>query len=552
MSGHFILLLGIAVAAGVITAISPCVFPVLPILFAGGGSGGGRRRPFAIIAGLIASFATFTLFAAWILRQLHLPQDFLRNVAIALLFVLAATLVFPQVGMLLERPLAALTRRRPAGDLGGGFLLGATLGLVFVPCAGPVLAAISANAARVQFGWKTILVTVAYSVGAAGPMFLVAVLGEDLVRRLRANVPQVRTALGVVMALAALAIAFDADRRLQTWFPNYTNFFQSKVERNGVARKELTRLAGRKSPFAASRTGRLAGLDDLGTAPDFSGVDTWLNSKPLTLKGLRGKVVLVDFWTYSCINCLRTLPHLEAWDRRYRRSGLVIVGVHTPEFAFEHVISNVRAASKRLGVRYPVAIDNGYKTWDAYGNDAWPAEYLIDRGGHVREIKKGEGDYEGTERTIQTLLGEPAGAQLASVRDRTPQHLTTPESYLGWERIQRYAGSPIVPNRQLFYRFPTTLPPDSLAYAGLWKVERQRIVAGRGGRLRLRFFAQNVYLVLGGRGRLAVRVDGKSVRTIRIGGISRLYTLLRYRTEREGLLELRFTPGISAYAFTFG
>ena len=550
MSGHFILLLGIAVAAGVITAISPCVFPVLPILFAGGGTG-GRRRPFAIIAGLVASFATFTLFAAWILRQLHLPQDFLRNLAIALLFVLAATLIFPQVGFLLERPLAALSRRRPAGDLGGGFLLGATLGLVFVPCAGPVLAAISANAARVQFGWKTILVTLAYSLGAAGPMFLVAILGEDVVRRVRANVPQVRTALGVVMALAALAIVFDADRKLQTWFPNYTNFFQSKVERSGVARKELTKLAGRKSPFT-SKNNRLAGLDDFGAAPGFQGVDTWLNSKPLTLKGLHGKVVLVDFWTYSCINCLRTLPHLEAWDARYRRAGLVIVGVHTPEFAFEHVVSNVRAATKRLGVRYPVAIDNGYKTWDAYGNDAWPAEYLIDRSGHVREIKKGEGDYDGTEQTIRTLLGRPAGTQLASVRDRTPQHLTTPESYLGWERLQRYAGSPIVPNRQLYYRFPKALAPDSLAYAGLWKVERQRIVAGHGAQLRLRFFAQNVYLVLGGRGRLEVLVDGKPARTIRIGGISRLYTLLRYRAEREGLLELRFTPGISAYAFTFG
>ena len=551
MDGHFILLLGIAVGAGIITAISPCVFPVLPILFAGGGSG-GRRRPFAIIAGLVASFATFTLFATWILRQLHLPQDFLRNLAIALLFLLAATLVFPQVGMLLERPLAALSRRRPGYDLGGGFLLGATLGLVFVPCAGPVLAAITANAARVQFGWKTVLVTVAYSLGAAGPMLAVAALGEDVTRRLRANAAHVRTALGVVMALAALAIVFDVDQKLQTWFPNYTNFFQSKVEYNSVARKELVKLQGSKSPFAPSKAGPLAGLEDLGAAPGFAGIDSWLNSKPLTLAGLRGKVVLVDFWTYSCINCLRTLPHLEAWDARYRRAGLVIVGVHTPEFAFEHVVSNVRSATRRLGVRYPVAIDNRYKTWDAYGNDAWPAEYLIDSSGHVREIKKGEGDYGGTEHTIRMLLGETAGAQLASVKDETPQHLTTPESYLGWQRLQRYAGSPVRPDREARYSFPKALPPDSLAYAGRWTVEGQRIVAGRGARLRLRFFAQNVYLVLGGRGRLELRVNGKPVRTVRIGGISRLYTLLRYKAEREGLLELRFTPGISAYAFTFG
>jgi len=540
MSGHFLLLLGIAVGAGVITAVSPCVFPVLPILFAGGGTG-SRRRPVAIIAGLVTSFAIFTLFATWILKQLGLPQDFLRNLAIALLFLLAATLVFPQLGLLLERPLYFLSRRRTRSDLGGGFLLGASLGLVFVPCAGPVLGAISANAARVQFGWRTILVTVFYSLGAAVPMLAIALLGEDVTRRLRASAVRVRLALGVVMALAALAIVFNADQKLQTWFPGYTDFLQSKVERNSVANKELAKLQQRRNAPAATAT-----------APPFRGIDTWINSRPLTLAKLRGKVVLVDFWTYSCINCLRTLPHLEAWDSRYRKAGLVIVGVHTPEFAFEHVVSNVRKATRRLGVRYPVAIDNGYKTWDAYSNDAWPAEYLIDRRGQVREVKKGEGNYGDTERKIQALLGEPAGAQLASVRDRTPQHFTTPESYLGWQRLERYAGSAITPDRMVRYRFPKATPPDSLAYSGFWTVEGQRIVAGPDARLRLSFVAQHVYLVLNGRGRLDVLVNGKKVRTIRVGGLSRLYTLLSYKTDRAGLLELRFTRGISAYAFTFG
>jgi len=535
MSGHFLLLLGIAVGAGVITAISPCVFPVLPILFAGGGS----RRPLRIIGGLVASFAVFTLFATWILKQLGLPQDFLRNLAIALLFLLAATLVFPQVAQLLERPLYFLTRRRPGRDLGGGFLLGASLGLVFVPCAGPVLGAISANAARVQFGWRTILVTVFYSLGAAVPMLAVAYLGEDVTRRLRVSAPRLRPVLGIVMALAALAIVFNADQKLQTWFPNYTDALQGKVEHNSVARKELAKLQRTKAPAAAN-------------APPFRGVDAWINSKPLTIDRLRGKVVLVDFWTYSCINCLRTLPHLEAWYARYHRAGLEIVGVHTPEFAFEHVVSNVRQATKRLGVRYPVAIDNNYKTWDAYGNNVWPAEYLIDRRGHVREYKQGEGRYDETERQIRQLLGEPAGAQLASVRDQTPQHFTTPESYLGWERLERYQGSAITPDRLVRYRFPKASSPDYLAYSGFWDVERQRIVAGPDARLRLGFIAQHVYLVLSGKGRLEVLVDGKRVRTVHVGGLSRLYTLLNYKTGRAGLLELRFTPGISAYAFTFG
>jgi cytochrome c biogenesis protein CcdA/thiol-disulfide isomerase/thioredoxin len=547
MDAHVLLLLLIAVGAGIITAISPCVFPVLPILFAGGS--GSPRRPYAIIAGLVASFSVFTLFATWILDRLDLPQDLLRNLSIGLLFLLAAMLIFPQVGVLVERRLAFASRWRPGGDLGGGFVLGASLGLVFVPCAGPVLAAITANAARVQFGWKTLAVTLAYSIGVAGPMLAVALFGQNAISRVRASVPHLRTALGVLMALAALAIVFDADRKLQTWFPNYTSALQGPVERSSVARKELAKLQHRgQGAFAAPK----AGLTDYGSAPDLTGISTWLNSRPLTIASLRGKVVLVDFWTYSCINCLRTLPHLEAWDMRYRRAGLVIVGVHTPEFAFEHVVSNVRQAAHDLGVRYPVAIDNGYKTWDAYQNDAWPAEYLIDRTGHVREIKKGEGDYDGTERTIRTLLGESGNAQLASVKDRTPRHLTTPESYLGWQRLERYTGSQVVPDREARYRFPRTLPLNDLAYAGRWRVEGQRIVAGRGARLRLHFLAQNVYLVLGGRGRLQVLVGGRPVRTLLVRGLSRLYPLLRYRSLSEGGLELRFTPGISAYAFTFG
>jgi len=548
MDARFLLLLPVAFGAGIVTAVSPCVFPVLPILFAGGGTG-GRRKPYAIIAGLVASFATFTLVATWLLEQLHLPQDFLRNLSIALLLLVAATLIVPRFGVLVERPFAALSRRSPESDLGGGFLLGASLGLVFVPCGGPVIGAISANAARLELGWKTVAVTIAYALGAALPMLAVAMLGQRATRGLRANARALRTALGVVMALAALAIALDADRKLQTWFPDYTHALQG-AERSSAAHDALSKLQGRASSRFQASAGR--SLPDYGPAPPFTGISEWLHTRPLTITQLRGKVVLVDFWTYSCINCIRTLPHLEAWDRRYRRAGLVIVGVHTPEFAFEHVVSNVREASQKLGVRYPVAIDNAYDTWNAYQNDAWPAEYLIDRRGRVREVKKGEGQYDETERSIRTLLGESGAAQLASVRDRTPQHLTTPESYLGWERLERYVGSPITPDREARYRFPREIALNDLAYAGDWNVGRQRIVAGRGARLRLHFLAQNVYLVLGGRGRLQVIVGGRPVKTVRVAGLSRLYTLLRYPSLSEGALELRFTPGISAYAFTFG
>src|SRR6188472_816335 len=276
MDGRFLILLPIAFAAGIVTAVSPCVFPVLPILFAGGGTG-SRRRPYAIIAGLVASFATFTLIATWLLRQLHLPQDFLRNLSIALLFLVAASLIVPRFGVWLERPLAALSRRSPGNDLGGGFLLGASLGLVFVPCGGPIIGAISANAARVHLGWQTIAITLAYALGAALPMLAIAALGQRATRRIRTNAQALRTGLGLVLALAALALVFNADTRLQTWFPDYTHALQG-VERSSVARDELAKLQHNgKSRFQGPQSA--GSLTDYGTAPDFTGISEWINSK---------------------------------------------------------------------------------------------------------------------------------------------------------------------------------------------------------------------------------------------------------------------------------
>jgi cytochrome c biogenesis protein CcdA/thiol-disulfide isomerase/thioredoxin len=539
------LLYGIAFLAGVVTAISPCVYPVLPIIFAGGASG-GRRRPYAIIVGLVVTFIVSLLFVSWVLDKLGLPQDFLRKLSIGFLLLFAATLVIPQLARVLERPFLRLTRR-PAGDLGGGFLLGASLGLLFVPCGGPVLAFITTQTASLA-GGKRVALAVAYALGAALPMLLLAVGGQKTATRMRAfslQQPAVRYTLAGVLGASALLIAFNVDQTLQTRIGDYTHFFQ-KAERSCYARKQLGQRC------LASQSTSDAALKNFGPAPNFTGISEWINSKPLTTGSLRGRVVLVDFWTYSCINCLRTLPHLKAWDESYRKVGLTIVGVHTPEFAFEHVPSNVRKATRELGVRYPVAIDNGYKTWDAYQNGAWPTEYLIDRKGDIREIKEGEGNYGETERTIRRLLGEPNQAQLASVKDTTPQHPTTPESYLGWERLERYSGSQIVPDRIVPYKFPRTVPLNTLAYDGLWRVERQRIDAVQRARLRLHFLAQNVYLVMSGRGTVKVLVDGKPVRTVRVGGLSRLYTLLSYPNLREGELELRFSPGISGYAFTFG
>src|SRR5436190_6464710 len=544
----------LAFAAGLITAISPCVLPVLPIVL-GSGVGANRRRPYAIIAGLATCFLLSILFAAWLLDALGLPDDLLRNISIALLFVLAATLLFPPFGTWIERPLARLSRR-PSGDLGGGFLLGCALGLVFVPCGGPAIGFVTSAAAARDFGPKTIGVAVAYTLGLCVVLLAIAIGGRRVARRIRSGVEQFRIAFGVVLAASAFALVFDLDTRLQTWLPNWTQFLQEHTEASAAGKKSYKQGDNVTDTTPVARERTLSGLKDYGLAPSFTGNQVWLNTpggRALTLRQLRGKVVLVDFWTYSCINCLRTLPYLESWYRTYAKDGFVIVGVHTPEFPFEHDVSNVREAAKEYGVEYPVAIDNDYKSWNAYGNQYWPAEYLIDARGHVREAKFGEGEYSKTENAIRSLLAErdkslPKPVHLA---DRTPDYPLTPESYLGADRLDRYAGSPLEPGRMAKYTLPFVIDQSQLAYGGYWKVENDRILAGPKARLALHFYARKVHLVLGGAGFVDVFLDGKHVRRVHVTQ-DRLYTLLDQGKAKDGRIDLRFTPGLAAYAFTFG
>ena len=539
-----LLLLAIGFVAGVVTALSPCVLPVLPIVLAGGATG---RRPLAIVAGIVLSFTVFTLFAAWLLDLLGLPEDVLRNLAIALLFVAALTLLVPQVGEWLARPLQFLTRRS-GSDLGGGFLLGASLGLVFVPCAGPVLAAVTVIAARRDVDLDAVLLTLSYAIGAAVPMLAIAFAGQRAARAFRAHAVLVRRVSGVLVAGAALAIAFGVDRNLQTALPGYTEALQEHFERSDAAQRELRDLTGGRDPEATG--GGTGQLEDYGPAPDFHGIARWLNSEPLTLRELRGRVVLIDFWTYSCINCLRTLPHIRAWDERYRGAGLTIVGVHSPEFAFERVESNVRENVAKLGVRYPVALDNDFVTWQSWHNQYWPAKYLIDKRGHVRYYHFGEGEYAKTEDAIRTLLGADAPAP-SGLADESPHGLVTPESYLGYERLERNGGEPVVEDKAHAYTFPRGLAENELAYGGIWTVEGERAVAGLSAGLRLQYRARDVYLVLTGKGTVDVLVDGKPERTVRVTE-DRLYALVDRAKLGEHLLELHFTPGVAAYAFTFG
>ena len=542
-----LILLGIGFVAGIVTALSPCVLPVLPIVLAGGATG---RRPLAIVAGIVVSFTVFTLFAAWLLDLLGLPQDVLRNLAIALLLLVALSLFVPKVGELLARPLQVLTRRS-SGDHGGGFLLGASLGLVFVPCAGPVLAAVTVIAAKREIGLDGLVLTLAYALGAALPMLAIAFAGQRAARAFRARAEGVRRVAGVLVGAAALAIALGVDQDLQTAIPGYTESLQKRFERSGAAQRELRELTGSRAPEA--RGDGEGALTDYGAAPEFQGLGAWINSEPLTLAGLRGRVVLIDFWTYSCINCLRTLPYIRAWDARYRAAGLTIVGVHAPEFAFERVESNVRENAKELKLRYPIALDNDYGTWQAWSNQYWPAKYLVDRDGHVRYYHFGEGEYAETEEAIRTLLAERGTAVPAAsgLEDRSPHGQVTPESYLGYKRLARYSGPPVLNDAERAYTFPAKLDDNELAFAGRWQVEDERAVAGRGARLRLDYRARNVFLVLTGRGSVQVLVDERAERRVRVTG-DKLYTLVEREAIGDHLLELRFTPGVAGYAFTFG
>ena len=305
-----------------------------------------------------------------------------------------------------------------------------------------------------------------------------------------------------MIGLVALAIAFNADSRFQTALPGYTVALQKRIESSSAAERQLAKIrSGKKLVAKSSPVG--GGLPDYGPAPALNPGGRWFNSPPLTLAGLRGKTVLIDFWTYSCINCLRTLPHLKAWYAAYHRDGFEIIGVHSPEFAFEHVAANVDSAIKRLGIPWPVVQDNEFGTWNAYQNQYWPAEYLIDANGKIRHVGYGEGHYGETEAAIASLVGA-AGSSAKPVADTAPTQIVTPESYLGYERLDtsRYVGSSVSRNRLTAYTAPLSVPRDSFAYAGDWQVGSQRIVAGKSAGLVLHFHAKDVFLVLGGRGRV--------------------------------------------------
>jgi cytochrome c biogenesis protein CcdA/thiol-disulfide isomerase/thioredoxin len=604
-------LLVVAFLGGLITGISPCIVPVIPVVVAGGSSATSRRRPFLIIAGLVLSFSLTVLFAQTVLNFLHLPLDFLFWLGVAMLGAIALGLMIPKLGELLERPFVRLGSTRYASE-GGGFVMGLSLGPVFVPCAGPVLTAISVAGTHSRVGISALLVTLFYAIGITLPLLVLAIVAQRATTSwtgLRKRLPMVRQVAGVVLGIATLAIAFNWLGAIQRDVPGYTTALENHIESTNSACTALRQLSGeRQNQFAAanarlegqkatctatdagnSQSGHLAAgkststtsttsppaptspskptvfmanktnLPNLGRAPDFTGITTWFNTpgdRPLSLSELRGKVVLVDFWTYSCINCQRALPHVEGWYNDYRGDGLVVVGVSAPEFAFEHVVSNVKSAAGSLGIDYPVAIDDNLATWDAYNNEYWPADYLIDPTGVVRAYTFGEGGYGTMESNIRMLLSANGVSDLpprTDVPDKTPTNQSmTPESYVGYQRLDNEVGTSVAPDKAIVYHPPASLPSNSLAFGGTWTVHGEDATAGPHATLGLQFTAADVYLVMSGQGTVAVSMNGQPLATVRVGGVPKLYTLFSSPYTRSGVLKLTVSPGVDAYDFTFG
>jgi cytochrome c biogenesis protein CcdA/thiol-disulfide isomerase/thioredoxin len=594
-----LVLLGFAVLAGAGTALSPCVLPVLPALLSAGGVG-GRRRPLGIVLGLSITFTVTIVGVAKVVDGVGLGSDPLRDVAIVVLLAFGVALLLPSISDRIEAPLSRLARFGPRtrGDgFWSGMLVGGALGFVYTPCASPILAAvISVSAAS----GKTVVIALAYALGSALVLLALTLGGRRLFDRVRkaGRGPLLQRALGTIMILTAIAIIANLDVNFDQFVAQHipdVNLTAS-LECSETVTSHLHEISGHRAKFKvangssacggsasqvkaapanASQATLLAaahGLRKLGPAPEFSETQDWFNTPgmhSLSLSSLRGRVVLLDFWTYTCINCIRTLPYLKAWDASYRHDGLTIVGVETPEFAFERDADNVSNAIKQFGLRYPVVQDNDMGTWNAYGNEYWPADYLIDSSGQVRYATFGEGDYDKTETAIRALLAEKGSEVGGHSHPRdviVPSEQATPETYLGTERAQGWIDAPRSGTHGYGPAPTGNLSLNDFAFSGTWNIAGQPATAIANAGIDVEFQAKNVYLVLSSAGAaprpVQVLLDGHPISAADAGadvhaGVvtvrgQRLYTLVSLRRDERHRLGLRFAPGVTGYAFTFG
>jgi cytochrome c biogenesis protein CcdA/thiol-disulfide isomerase/thioredoxin len=572
------LLMLFALVAGAGTALSPCVLPILPAILAAGVTG-DRRRPLGVVTGLALSFTFATVALVYVINALGLPNGFARDLAIVILFGFGISLLIPPIG---DRVEAFASRLAPGparfrGDgFGSGLVVGASLGLVYAPCAGPILAGVIVVSAAQDFTAGRLAVALSYAVGSAIVLYLLLIGGRRLAQRLRPVQGRIQVAMGAVMVLVAVAMTANLDVRFQTaiasGLPRFLVNPTESIEKSKAISTDLASVSQHGTPVVpANELNQAVSLRTYGPAPDFTGTQDWFNTPngdSLSMGDLRGKVVLIDFWTYTCINCIRTLPYLEAWQQRYANEGFTVVGVHSPEFPFEKDAGNVQDAIRQNHLTYPVVQDNDLATWDAWGNQYWPADYLVDAQGNVRDAHFGEGDYAETERAIRTLLQEAGHKNLGSGARAAAQAPSagdiTPETYLGAARAQGWV-TPVHPGDQDFGAAAGPLDVNQFAYSGHWGITNEDATSGAGGEIDLEFNARRVFLVLGSPDharQVQVLLDGRPI-PARLAGADvkqgratvqaqRLYRLVDLPAVGQHRLSLIFDPGISGYAFTFG
>ena len=574
--------------SGIVTIFAPCIWPILPIVLSSSVSG-GKKKPLGLVTGLAVSFIFFTLTLATIVTFIPFDPEVLRYFAVIIIAFLGVVLVVPALGDRLEVLVSRLgsfggrfTSGRGDG-FGGGFITGAALGLIWTPCAGPILAAVATLAATRSVSFEAFILIVVYVAGVSIPLYILTLIGGKALAKTRSlslYTGVIQKVFGIIMILSALMIFFGYDKKLQVTllekFPHYGNFltiFETQAEKTG----QLESIRTGKEIIPGEKESRVLDamlqpkLENLGKAPEITGINGWLNSDGTSLEALRGKVVLIDFWTYSCINCIRTLPHVTGWYEKYKDQGFVVIGVHTPEFAFEHKKENVAEALKKYHIQYPVAQDNDYATWQAYSNRYWPAHYLIDAEGNVRRVHFGEGEYEETEAAIVALLkeaGKKVEVKKADMLDETPTRagVRTPETYLGSDRGEKLVSPEKITGDKQVFTAPQSIRLNEHSFEGEWQIEDERAVAHSQGKLQLRFQGTKVFLVmspLDASSRtvrvflddrvIDQRVGGKDV----FGGVvnvteDRLYEIVDFKGEsREGVLRLEFQEGTAVYAFTF-
>lgn len=505
----------LAYLGGVLTIFSPCVLPVLPFIFARSDQS-FRRSGLPILAGMTVTFAVLASLAAVGGAWLIALNQYGRYAAMALLLLMGLALIFPALSERLMRPFVSFggrlqQRADQQASLKGSLLLGVAVGFLWAPCAGPILGLVLAGAALNGANLHSALLLLAFAAGAASSLAVALLAGGRVIAMIKRGLGAeewLRRGLGVAVLVGVVTIALGWDTR---FLAQFTFLSTANTEQQLIAQ-----LNQQPDTLAVAGTNVI---------PPISGATQWLNSPPLTNEMLRGKVVMFDFWTYSCINCLRTLPYLKAWHEKYRDQGLVIIGVHSPEFAFEKDQRNVERAMRDLGITYPVAMDNQFTIWNAFKNQYWPAHYLFDANGKLRHQHFGEGAYQETEQMIQTLLKE-ANQGVLSVNNELVQVSgsgataaaaavqRSPETYLGYVR-QEHMVSPEAVRKDAAanYSAPRMLKPDQWALSGKWLVSAEAAtVQAPGGAISYRFQGRDLHLVLGAHNgkplRFKVTLDG--------------------------------------------